>query len=391
MTCRRETVDAVAYDFCPVAPPRFAGRTRAVLQARVMDEITEEPVSVSLALSSRSAGLRPRGAADGRVGLVGQPQWVMPGLDVAPVDLDLRIEAPGYLPLEIGGSLGPIPGFPDQFAPLDLLDVSLHRVAVALRGRTVQRAPLGSAVVANATVDLIGYWPTFPPPSVSPAAVMVPPRMVFLSPGLYVPRAAGATTLRRRDLNPVAGQDKTLLRPAAPGETRLRLSDRVGVAAGVPLIVDDGDPGRREHITVQQVDASSAPDQAAWVDLDHALAHTHLDGALCRVAAAQPPGPANPLDRDAIPADETAFLASMNGLPSGVVVELDDGAAPPEYHEMELYQTTSDADGHFRLPPIARVAMVLLHAERLGLAPPDDARLTPDYRLADNRITVTFP
>ena len=60
----------------------------------------------------------------------------------------------------------------------------------------------------------------------------------------------------------------------------------------------------------------------------------------------------------------------------------------PEYHQAELYSDVSDADGYFRLPPIARVA---LHAQRLGLTSPPDERFTPDYRLAENRLTVMFP
>ena len=153
----------------------------------------------------------------------------------------------------------------------------------------------------------------------------------------------------------------------------------------MPLIVDDNDPGRRERILIDQVDTASADDQPAWITLAHRLAYTHVDGALCHPGSLQAPGGANALTRAAIPGDETVFLDGLTGLSSGIVVESDDGVSPPEYHEMQLYQTVSDADGYFRLPPVARVAMVLLHAERLGFVSPDDVSVAPDYRVAENR------
>jgi hypothetical protein len=127
------------------------------------------------------------------------------------------------------------------------------------------------------------------------------------------------------------------------------------------------------------------------VTLEYPLAHTHLEHAVCRVATLPAAGPVNGLVRDAIPGDETAFTNALAGVNTGDIVEIDDAAGPPEYHEASVYRATSDVDGYFRLPPIARVAMVLLHAERLGLTPPDDAMVSPEYRVAENRITVMFP
>lgn len=391
MTCRTETAGALTYRFCPDDPPPMADRVRAVLRARAVDEITQQPIEVDLSASTTVRGVTARSAPFGRAGLVGQPARLFPDLAVNPVDLDLRLTARGYLPLDLSGTLGPIAGFPDQFAPLDLGDVGLHRVAVALRGRTLRRGSLAPAVVAGAFVSVIGYWPVFPPPSVAPPLVMQPANLAGLAPGCYAPRAAAAATLRRRDVPAVPGEDKTLLLPAARGTRRLRLSNRSALGAGTVLIVHPDDPGRRERIPVDQVDISSSVDQPAWITLAHPLAHTHLEGVLCQVGNPQMVLAAHALTRAAIPGDETVFLNGLAGLGNGVVVQIDDGVTPPEYHEAWLYQTVSDADGYFRLPPIARVAMVLLHAQRFGLAPPDDARLAPDYRVAENRITVMFP
>ena len=391
MTCRTETVDALAYRFCPDDTPVLADRIRAVLRARVLDEITEESMEVDLTLTSSVHGVTPRAAQGGRVGLVGQPARAFPGLDVNPLEFDLRIAARGYLPLDLAGTLGPIAGSPDQFAALDLGDVGMHRAAIALRGRTLQRASLAPTVVSGATVSIVGHWPTFPPANVAPPAVMQAPNLINVVPGSYASRAAATTSVQRRDLLPVPGQEKILVFPAVAGTLRLRLSNRIGLLPGVPLIVDDNDPGRRERILIDQVDTASADDEPAWITLAHRLAYTHMDGALCRPGSLQVPGAVNALTRAAIRGDETVFLDGLTGLSSGIVVELDDGVSPPEYHEMQLYQTASDADGYFRLPPIARVAMVLLHAEQLDFVSPDDASVAPDYRVAENRITVMFP
>jgi hypothetical protein len=391
VSCRTETAGARAYRFCPDDAPPAADRVRALLQARVVDEITREPIEVDVTPTTTLRGVTPRSSPGGVVGLVGQPARRFPGLDVNPVNLDLRVSARGYLPLDLGGMLGPIPGFPNQFAPLDLLDVGMHRVSVVLRGRTLRRGSLAPTVVAGASVDVIGWWPVFPPANVAPATVMQAPNLVSLAPGVYTPRLTGVTSVRRRDVPALPGEDKVLLRPAARGATRVRLSNRSALAAGAVLILDADDLGRRELVPVATVDTSSSTDQPAWVGMAHPLAQTHLERVRCRVGNLQVPAGVNLLTRSAIPGDETVFLDGLVGLASGVVVEVDDGASPPEYHEARLYRTVSDADGYFRLPPVARVAQLLLRAQRIGLTPPDDMRLGPDYRVPENRVTVVFP
>lgn len=391
MACRTELVDGQSLRYCPDDPPPVTDRVRAICRARVVDEITNEPAEVDLTVTTASSTLFPRATRGGIVGLVGQPFRALPALALTLADLDLRIAAPGYLPLDLATTIGPIAGFPGAFAPVDLGTVGLHRVAVELAGRTLRRASLTPTVVAGALVRVDGYWPTFPPPNVIPAAVMAPPTLVHVSAGFYAARETATGTLRQRAVAPVAGVDKELVLPAGRGEVRLRLSDRQALGVGSLLIIDDADPGRREHILVNQVDTSSSVDQPAWVTLEYPIAYTHLAHDVCRVGAIGAAGPLNLLNRAALPGDETAFTAALAGVATGDIVEIDDAGGPPEYHQASLYRTTSDPDGYFRLPPVTRVAMVLLHAERLGLIPPDDAMVTPDYRIAENRLTVMFP
>ena len=178
--------------------------------------------------------------------------------------------------------------------------------------------------------------------------------------------------------------------PAETGSRRLRLSDRIGLAAGMPLRIDAADAGRIEHIVIDTVDVTFSDDQAAGLTLAHPLAYTHLDGALCMASVPQPAGTGNDLTRDAILGDECAFLASLTDIGASATLEISDGVSPPEYHQAQLYETLSDADGYFRLPPVARVAMVFIHAERAASARrrrPGRPRLSTGR----NRITVMFP
>lgn len=390
MNCRAESTVTHVFRFCPGDPPVPADRVRALLRARLVDEITQTPVTVDVVASTALPGASPRVAAFGRVGLVGRPLQLFPDLDLSSSDLDLHVQAVGYLPVDVIGTLGPVMGFPGQFAAADLGDIPMHRVAVALRGRTLRRGNPVQTVVAGATVELVGYWPVFPPASVAPPAVMQPANMVHVSPGVYAARSDGVATLSRRAMPALAGADKRLLAPAARGERRLRLSDRISVIAGTVLIVHaDGAP-RRERMVVDQVDTSSSDDQPAWITLVHPLAHTHLRDTLCSVADPQVAAPPAPLDRPAIAGDETVFLDNLAGLGEGDVVEIAGGVGA-EYHEISLYRTTSDGSGYFQLPPLSRAAMVLLHAQRAGLVSPDDAQVAPDYRIAGNRLTVLFP
>lgn len=396
MSCRNETVGSLAYRFCPDPAPVAADRVRAVMSARLVDELTGEPVELDIGLSTPMDGLYPRVARGGLVGLVGQPARLFPELKTVSVPLLMKASVPGYLPVVIARNLGPIVDFPMQFLPISTEDVELHRTSASLRGRALRRASPTPVAIAGATVEIAGYWPSFPPANVDPAAVMEPPNLLALFPPFYAPRSAGSTQVQRRDWVPVAGKGATLLVPAVTGETRLRLSNRTGLGTGVPFIIDRDNPVRRERILIARVDTGSADDQSAWITLTHPLAYTHLDGVPCQLANLLPAGPANSVTRAAIPGDETVFLNAFAGLVSGGTVEVDDSGGKPEYHEVEHYRAVSDGDGYFRLPPIARVAMVTLHAERVGLVSPQDERFTPDYRLAENRLaenrlTVVFP
>ncbi len=385
MTCRTDIAGAWRYRSCPDDPPVAADRLRAVVRWAAVDEITETRPTVDYTIRTEALGLIPRVARDGFMGLVGNPARLYPGLDIASVDIAWTLSAAGYLVLERSITLGPIAGFPDQFTPADAGVLWLHRPAIVLRGRLVQpiAGQLEPTPLPFVPITLTGVWWTFPPADVDPSTVMKPADLVSLHPGLYAERSLGADSVRRRDLAHVAGQDKTLALPAVRGEATARISDRVGVVPGTILAFEPSRPDRVEYVAVTNVAGASTADQPATVTLAHRLHLDHEEGTDVEVRAPQPPAAANLLDRDGVRGDQVAFLAGMAGMTAGVV-EIGGGAAP-EYQTASLYETMSDGDGYYRLPPISRVASVKLQTPALTLV------TSPDYGRHDNLVDLVNP
>lgn len=388
MTCRPDVAGGLRYTLCPDDPPRPADRRRAVVRALVLDETTQLAPELEITVTTSAPGLVARVARGGLVGLIGDPGRLYPGLDAASVDLALAVSAPGFLRRELDARLGPVAGFPDAFAPADLGTVWLHREAIVVRGRAVKRTGIIPAPQTGVAITLAGVWSTFPRYDVDPATVIEPANLVSLHPGLYTGRTPAVDGLRRRDLVLAAGEDKRLLRPAAPGHRTLWISDRRNLVAGSVLAIEAARPDRVEYVGVTQVAGASTEDQPATVTLAHPLALGHSEGASCVRATPQPPGTDNPLTRDGIAGDRVAFSA-LAGVADGAVVEISGGAAP-EYQTARLYAAVSDADGFYRLPPIARVASVKLRAQRAGLTTQEPV-ISPEYRCYENLVDVLFP
>ncbi|HYT73163.1 MAG TPA: hypothetical protein VEL79_00320, partial [Vicinamibacterales bacterium] len=195
--------------------------------------------------------------------------------------------------------------------------------------------------------------------------------------------------LRRRDMVLAAGEEKTLVRPAVPGNRDVRISDRVNLNPGDVLAFETAVPDRVEYVAVFAVHAGAVPDEPATVTLTYPLALPHEQGAVCVRATPQPPAANNLFVRDGVPAEQVAFLAALTGLVDGATAELGGGAAP-EYQTVRLYETTSDANGFYRLPPISRVASIKLHAD-FGALPAQEPVVSPDYRGFQHFVDVSFP
>jgi len=383
MAARFENVAGQTWRFHPEPAPHAADRWRSVARARAVDEITREPVTSGIVITSPRPELCARVSADGIVGLVARPERVLPALAVTATEIRLSIAAAGYLPREVAGPLGPIAGFPFSFAPLDFGDVMIHRPGVTIAGRVVSNLTAPQPL-PGATVAVDGIWSTLPPPNWTPPTLLEAPSLVSLHPGLYTERIAAANIARR---NLTLAAAKTLVRPVSTGETRVRLSDRAGLAVGGLLVLDRDDPMRIEVIQIAQVDTTSSVDQPAWITLEFPVRQLHRDGVVC--AGATPLAPLTPttLLRAGIAGDPVAHLAAPPAFAAGAFVEIDDGVAVREFQRIDRFETTTDAAGFFRLPPISRIAFARLLVQHAGFVNAQPI-ITIDYRAAVQHVTV---
>jgi hypothetical protein len=391
MACRLEEVGTAVWQFCPDEIPAPGFRLRALVGARAIDEIGGRPVQVSeVSTPDRRLALHvvPRIARDGVVGLAGKPASLFPDLGLVPAPVPIHIAASGYLSRSLDGTLGPIVGFPGSFAPLDHGDVPMHRVGVAFTGRVVQRGTPGNLPLAGATVEVDGLWSSYPPPNVMPGAVMEPPQVVALTPGLYGDHPSA--TLARCDLAEDLPQTKRLLLPAPRGARRLRLDNRQTLAVGMPLLVDPLDAGRREVIGIHTIDTGFSDDQPAWVELDYPLAHLHR--AQAKVVPASVPATHDPrnLARASLAGDPIAFLNASAPWAELALIQVDDGAHALEYQWIQHYATVADAAGYFRLPRLSRLALFRLRATHPTPPQPLQLIIEPEYGLAEQNLSVAF-
>ena len=144
MTRARVVVGRTAFLVAPDDAPPEGARWWALVQARLLDDVSGDPVTrpadvTPAGLAFRAprtrALVRPRRADGGVVGLVGVPHTVFPDLRNSAYDVGLTVRADGYLPATATRSLAAQPTFPDTFTPAQLGDVEMHAEPVSLQGR----------------------------------------------------------------------------------------------------------------------------------------------------------------------------------------------------------------------------------------------------------------
>lgn len=374
------------------AVPVAGSRMRSVVGWAAIDEITQLGPDLQYTIRTEATGLTPRVSRDGFMGLVGIPARLYPMLATQPVTIAWTLATPGYLPRELSVTLGPLPGFPDQFTPAQPVDagvagaVMLHRDPIVLRGRVVQLVvhQLDPVPLPGVQVAIAGVWWTFPPAHVDPTTVMQPPNLVALQPGLYASRATGTDSLIDCAMTHVAGQDKTLVASVARGAKTVLISDQIGVPAGTVLAFDPGVPDRTEYIAVTSITGAATPNQPATATLAHRLQVDHDPGAAVWVVTPAPAGTSYAFARDGVRSDAVAFLAGVTGVTAGVV-QIGGGTAAVEYQTASLYTATTDSDGYYRLPPLSRVASLKLQTPALSLV------TSPDYGRYENLVDVVTP
>jgi hypothetical protein len=383
MTARAISIDGADWTYSPDQPPRGAERSQAILRATVLDEVLGRAAGEVLHARTSVRGAIAKSSGGGLVGVVGRPAQIFHGPAVALSPIDLAVHAEGFLPLELQAVAGPQPGYPDNFAAVDLGTVMLHRTPVTLSGRVVSRT-LGPLVGASVAID--GVWPVQQRPMGAPAAANVMPALATL----YADRPAGGT-VRRRNLNS-APQIKTLQRPAPAGSRVVRLNDRLGLAAGQILMMAFPDLGRVESIVIAAVSTASSDDQPADIALAFPVKRDHAAGTLAARGVPAAGGPANAITRDARRGDVSVWTAALAGIgPATTNIEITGGPAATEYHATRRYVATSNAEGLWRLPPIHRVAAVRLTASHAAIAVPQVRTATLAWNVTEQGEDFIVP
>ncbi|HTX91819.1 MAG TPA: hypothetical protein VMC09_11460 [Anaerolineales bacterium] len=377
-----DAVTTVALD----DPVGVANRNWGVVALRVVDELTGEPPRGSISLTCSNPALTTRVAEDGLVGLAAVPAKVFPGLKTVSYSAGLTIQAAGYLGMSLTATLPINPAFPASFDPLILPDLPLHRLPIVFRGRTMRLVAGNLQVAPAASVRVSGVWRSLPP-----ANVVIPaeaPNLIALSQPLYANRANAISSLARRDLAAVAGDDKQMMDSLPAGTTTLRLSNRHGLTIGDVLLVEGNRPDREEFLSILAINGGSTPDQIAQISLQFPTALSHRQGSLVQQAVNSGPlGAANTFTQDGIPGDTTVFLNGLVGLTPANQVRISGGAAD-EFHGFQIYAGQSDPNGYYRLPPLSRVAQVELQATD-GIHTVKTI-VSPNYEQPENLVDFVF-
>jgi hypothetical protein len=108
-------------------PVPSAAHLWGVLHARLIDDVTGEPVNVPVRIEVQETELTPRIVQDGIVGLVGIPLNVFPDLVNQSYTLHFTVYAEGYQPFSTTGVISQTPTFPQAFTPRDLGNLRLIR------------------------------------------------------------------------------------------------------------------------------------------------------------------------------------------------------------------------------------------------------------------------
>ena len=374
--------------FSPEDPIRLVDRIQALVKLRITDELTATPLESPVAVQVREHGFVPRISSGGLVGLIGVPRQVFPALQTVDYVVHLTVSADRYLSRELAVNLPKDPGFPNSFISPNL-NIGLRREPVFIAGRTVRAVGSGNAPLAGAVVKFTGIWRTAPPANVAVAPES--PEIVSIQPPLYSDRTVPAQ-LRQRDLIPALGNDKTLADEILPGADSIRLSNRLGLAVGDVLLIDAEHSSLSEFIAIKTLSSAAPAEEPTAVTLNHRAIHAHRCGALVRRVNLQPPGANRQFTVDALSGDSCVFLDAASGLVAGQEVELSGGPAPAEYHSVMNFSVVSDLEGYYRLPALARVAQLEIHAEKTVGAQTFQTTRTfrPDYRQRENRLDLTL-
>jgi hypothetical protein len=384
-TTTRRTVDlgdrTVTASFDPIAP--LGQLECAIVIARLVDEVTGRPAVGRVAVDTDVNVLHPRAGNDGLAGLVGIPFAAFPGLATQAYSVSMTFRLDGYVPFAYEARFPAQPAFPATFTP-DRVEIPLRRRPMTIRGRLVEETGGQRLPVAGGLVRITEMW--LHPPDPTATFPSIPADLVAIDPPLLASRVVASGVLRQRQVNITAGADKQLSADVPEGATTVPLSDRTGLVVGDLLVIDAGDPDRIEYVEISSIGVPSDFTLPGNVNLASPLSRQHRRSVVARQGVPQPPGASANFTRDAVAGDTCVFLASVAALASGDLVEITGGGAS-EFHVVSTFETTSDADGYYRLPPLNRVAQLVIEGSG-GATPAKTVTFSPTAGPTDDRLDI---
>ncbi|HEX3455730.1 MAG TPA: hypothetical protein VHS03_13980, partial [Gaiellaceae bacterium] len=345
---------------------------QALVIGRAVDELTGRPPLDRVRVQPALEGIPPDTPGEssrfavttgdgGTFAVAGTSDTAFPNSGAVAYDVDLVVDAPGYLhtPLTVHIPAG-------TAFPVDAGTVSLRRDALMLKGRVTTGVPPAGVVGTTVRIDL-------------------PAGLVGFQAPFSFPHASGLA-ITPRPLVPV-GPALALTDDAEPGATRVPLANRTGLGAGEILRLGIG--GATEYPFVAGLEGPLNPARPGIANLRAPLAFRHWvsEGPAQRVTAGAP-GPAANLTQDAFAEDRVAFVDDPTQLPDGGTAHV--AHADPNKEEWVVVlraEAPTDANGDYRIRPAGRAATFTVHVGPGPHVPGDPVHIV-SYGQPENTLNL---
>lgn len=237
----------------------------------------------------------------------------------------------------------------------------------------------GTRPFGKAVVRVTGIWKSLAKLAEKAADA---PNVVFIRPPLYIGRAA-ATDCAWGAGNTDADIVTTLAQNVAAGADRMTLADGTKLRDGDMLLIDSEDPDREELIRIKTIRQNGAM-------LARPLMFAHRAGVVVHRRYVEWNDTKTRLLINGSRGESTVFLVELPEPRSQqyLRIGLPGDNAAEEVHRFQIYETESDADGFYQLPPLQRIGQVQLEASGDGRKVA--VKYQPDFALPRNQVDFVF-
>lgn len=385
-------VDSYEYSYLDDQARPDAALWSAIVEMLILDEMTELPVRGQITISGDRQGLTQfiqRSGKDGFAGLVGIPEVVFRGVDLAVSGhtLVIKCTVSGYLAISFDITAGPIATYPLTIGaalPVSAGSLLMHHEPVVFEGSITE----STGPVAGATVELGEFMLNVVTPVTSFVADSRVP--VGLKAHCYTGRRVD-DQCRLVNIANGAASNKILVGKTPQGSSNISISDAEGLAVGDLLEINAGELTEIIEITditnvadVLQINNSNA---FAEITLAYPVAHKHQSGTVVNHRTATVSGPIKLLKLDSIRGDVTLLLDDVSGWNANDVIRVRSTTGADEYHLIDFYTTTTDANGYYRLPAMNRLGQLSIRASQ-GVLSGIAEKIVPDYNRCINLTDI---